>query len=271
MTALGAVRCVWLRYFDVYRKRWKFALVTTFVEPLLYLFAFGFGLDSMIGTVQVAGIELTYRQFIFAGIAAQTLLFQAFFEAAYGAFIRMYYQRIFQAIATTPITLSEVLWAEIFWDATKATFAASAVLMIGVAMGDFRPSGRSARAAVLLSGSLALRGAWPVGRGEIQDDRGNLLPAVFARLSDVSLLRGILPAHQSARVSASDRVDTAPDLRRFSPADIDPGNTARSAGSRDHPPLARNPDTLVSKGNEPQAHQVILPQAHQITRRRLIK
>jgi lipooligosaccharide transport system permease protein len=53
----------------------------------------------------------------------------------------MYYQRIFQAIAVTPITLSEVLWAELIWDASKAAFAAVAVLAIGVLMGDFRPAG----------------------------------------------------------------------------------------------------------------------------------
>jgi lipooligosaccharide transport system permease protein len=141
MTTLGAIRLVWMRYFAVYCKSLKYALVTTFVEPLLYLFAFGFGLGTMIGAVRVSEVELTYRQFIFGGIVAQTLMFQGFFEAAYGSFIRMYYQRIFQAIAVTPITLSEVLWAELIWDASKAAFAALAVLGIGVLMGDFRPMG----------------------------------------------------------------------------------------------------------------------------------
>lgn len=141
MTTLGAIECVWLRHFDVYRKSLGYALITTFAEPLLYLFAFGFGLGSLIGKVTLLGIELTYRQFIFAGIVAQTLMFQGFFEAAYGSFIRMYYQKIFQAIAVTPITLSEVLWAEIVWDASKATFSASVVILIGVSMKDFSPSG----------------------------------------------------------------------------------------------------------------------------------
>src|SRR5215469_2760546 len=136
MTTLEAVRCVWLRYFDVYRKSLVYGLVTTFVEPLMYLSAFGFGLGSMVGRVNLLGIELSYRQFIFVGIVAQTLMFQGFFEAAYGSFIRMYYQKIFQAIAVTPITLSEVLWAEIIWDASKATFSASVVMAIGVVMGD---------------------------------------------------------------------------------------------------------------------------------------
>lgn len=158
MTALGAIRCVWLRYFDVYCKSLVYGIVTTFVEPLLYLFAFGFGLGSIVGKVHVLGVELTYRQFIFAGIAAQALMFQGFFESAYGSFIRMYYQRIFQAIAVTPITLSEVLWAELFWDASKATFSSGAVLIIGVAMGDFRLPGALLALPLCFVGALLFAG-----------------------------------------------------------------------------------------------------------------
>jgi lipooligosaccharide transport system permease protein len=138
---LWAIRCVWLRYFDVFRKGLGYALVTTFIEPLLFLVSFGYGVGSMVGSVRVAGAEVSYRQFIFAGILGQTVLFQGFFEAAYGGFIRMYYQRIFQAIATTPITLEEVLWGELLWDASKATFASSIVLFIGSLTGDFSPIG----------------------------------------------------------------------------------------------------------------------------------
>ena len=141
MTAWWGISRVWLRYFDVYRKSIFYSVVTTFIEPVLYLIAFGFGLGGMIKQVHVHGMDISYRRFVFAGIVGQTILFQSFFEAAYGSFIRMYYQRVFQAIATTPITLSEVLWAELMWDASKATFAALAVLIIGSVMGDFNPWG----------------------------------------------------------------------------------------------------------------------------------
>lgn len=138
---MSDVLLVWIRYFDVFRKGLVYGLVTTFTEPLLYLFAFGYGLGGMVGEVHALGREVSYRDFIFAGIVTQTMLFQGFFEGAYGGFIRMYYQRVFQAIATTPITLSEVLWAELLWDASKATFAAVAVLLLGVAIGAFSPLG----------------------------------------------------------------------------------------------------------------------------------
>jgi lipooligosaccharide transport system permease protein len=139
LDSLWAVRCVWLRYFDVFRKSLRFYIVTTFSEPILYLLSFGLGMGALVGTVKVHGMEVSYRSFVFAGIIGQTVLFQGFYEASFGAFVRMYYQKIFGAMAVTPITLSEVLWGELLWDATKATVAAEVVTLIGVALGDFRP------------------------------------------------------------------------------------------------------------------------------------
>jgi len=137
--SLWGVRCVWLRYFDVFRKSLRFYLVTTFCEPILYLLAFGLGVGALVGTLKVDGMEVSYRSFVFAGIIGQTVLFQGFFEASFGSFVRMYYQKIFSSMAVTPITLSEVLWGELLWDATKASAAAEVVTLIGVALGNFPP------------------------------------------------------------------------------------------------------------------------------------
>jgi lipooligosaccharide transport system permease protein len=148
------IRCVWRRYFDVFRKNILYGLMTTFLEPILNLLAFGYGLGGMIGTISVHEQTLSYRQFIFGGIVCQSILFQGFFDAAYGSFVRMYYQRIFKSIATTPITLSEVLWGELGWDASRATFSASVVLLIGTAVGDFSPLGSLLCLPVCFAGAL---------------------------------------------------------------------------------------------------------------------
>jgi lipooligosaccharide transport system permease protein len=130
---------VWLRYYTVFTKSIVFYFVTTFVQPLLFLLAFGVGVGALVGVLTANGAHVSYRAFVFSGVIGQTALFSGFFEASYGAFVRMYYQRVFQAIAITPITLSEVLWGELLWDATKAGIAAEGVALIGVVTGDFSP------------------------------------------------------------------------------------------------------------------------------------
>ena len=137
--SLWGIWCVWKRYFSAFLKSLVYYLMTTFLEPIFYLLSFGVGVGAWSGDLTTRGVHLTYRSFVFSGIIAQTVLFQGFFEGSYGAFVRMYYQKIFQAIAITPVTLSEVLWGELLWDATKATVAAEVVALIGVCTGDFHP------------------------------------------------------------------------------------------------------------------------------------
>ena len=150
-----AIWLVWKRYFAIFRKSWVYGLVVTVTEPLLILFAFGFGLGRMMDDgVPFRGVQLEYREFVLAGVCGQAVLLQGYFEGAYGSFVRMYYQRIFQAIAVTPITLSEVLWAELFWDATRASFSAVMILAIGVAIGDFEPLGALLAAPLVCVGGL---------------------------------------------------------------------------------------------------------------------
>ncbi len=156
--SLWGVRCVWLRYFDVFRKNLWYYLVTTFSEPILYLLAFGLGLGSLIGELSTGGGQVSYRSFVFAGIIGQTVLMQGFYESSYGAFVRMYYQKIFTAMSATPITLSEVLWGELLWDATKAAVAAEVVALIGVAMGDFPLRSLATVLPVAFAGSLVFAG-----------------------------------------------------------------------------------------------------------------
>jgi len=135
--SLWSIWCVWLRYFAAFIKSLPYYLGTTFLEPIFYLLSFGVGVGALVGGITTQGVHLSYRSFIFSGIIAQTVLFQGFYEGAFGAFVRMYYQKIFQAIAITPVTLSEVLWGELLWDSTKATVAAEVVALIGVATKDF--------------------------------------------------------------------------------------------------------------------------------------
>ncbi len=121
---------VWQRNCSVYRKTWKISFLPPLLEPLLYLAAFGVGLGSLVGTVPYRGGEVDYLTFIAPGLLSVAIMYNAFFETTYSSFVRMYYQKTFDAMLATPLTLEEVILGELAWAATKSLLAASLMLAV---------------------------------------------------------------------------------------------------------------------------------------------
>jgi lipooligosaccharide transport system permease protein len=121
---------VWRRDLMVYQKIWKVNLLTPILEPLLYLLAFGVGLSGMVGKISYQQHEVSYVEFIVPGLLAINIMYSAFMENTYASFVRMYYQKTFDAMLATPLSLEEVIAGEILWGATKAVIAT--LIMQGV-------------------------------------------------------------------------------------------------------------------------------------------
>jgi lipooligosaccharide transport system permease protein len=121
---------VWHRNLTVYRKIWKVVFLPPLLEPLLYLAAFGVGLSVLIGTVHYETREVSYISFIAPALIAVNIMYSAFFENTYASFVRLYYQKTFDAMMATPLCLEEIMTGEIVWAATKAVVAT--IIMQGV-------------------------------------------------------------------------------------------------------------------------------------------
>jgi len=117
---------VWQRNFTVYSKRYKSSMVLNFFEPLLYLIALGFGLGAFVK--EINGVP--YIKFIAPGIIASSSMFAATFESTYGTYIRMTYQKTFDAILATPINVDDLITGELLWSATKGTFYGLCIMAV---------------------------------------------------------------------------------------------------------------------------------------------
>ncbi|OIP88567.1 MAG: ABC transporter permease [Syntrophaceae bacterium CG2_30_49_12] len=121
---------VWQRNFTVYRQNWKISFITPMLEPLFYLLAFGVGLSMLVGKIHFQGYEISYPRFIAPALIAINIMNTAFFENTYSSFVRMYYQKTFDAMMATPLTLEEIITGEIIWGATKAVIATAIMLLV---------------------------------------------------------------------------------------------------------------------------------------------
>jgi lipooligosaccharide transport system permease protein len=121
---------VWQRNFTVYRQTWKISFLPPLLEPLFYLLAFGVGLSILVGNIVYGGSEISYTSFIAPALLAINIMNNAFYENMYGSFVRMYYQKTFDAMMATPLSLAEIITGEIVWGATKSVMATT--IMLGV-------------------------------------------------------------------------------------------------------------------------------------------
>jgi len=81
---------------------------------------------------------LSYTAFIAPALIATAVMWNAFFETTYGSFVRMYYQKTFDGMLSTPLSLEEIIIAEIVWSATKAVGAAAVMLLVLGVLGYVR-------------------------------------------------------------------------------------------------------------------------------------
>jgi lipooligosaccharide transport system permease protein len=107
---------VWQRHWLVYTKLYKTSFALNFAEPALYLVAMGFGLGSFVPDIH----GQSYINYIAPGIVASSSVFAAVYECTYGTYIRMTFQKTFDAILATPVNLDDLVLGELLWGATKS-------------------------------------------------------------------------------------------------------------------------------------------------------
>jgi len=122
---------VWRRNFDVFMKTIRVNFLPSLLEPILYLVALGVGLGGFIQSVE----GMPYINFIAPALVAISIMYGSFFECTYASFVRMYYQKTFDAIIATPVSVEEVIAGELVWGATRATINSTTVLVVIAAFG----------------------------------------------------------------------------------------------------------------------------------------
>ncbi|MBA44427.1 MAG: nodulation protein NodJ [Magnetococcales bacterium] len=128
---LNSVGAMWWRNLKVWMAHFWPSMTGSFAQPLLFLFAFGFGLGAVIDQMG----NTSYLVYVLPGIVANAVFFQASFEGSISAFSRFHLQKTYNAILAAPVSLFEILVAEAVWAATKALVSGIAVLIVGLAIG----------------------------------------------------------------------------------------------------------------------------------------
>ncbi len=126
---------VFLRNLLVWRKLAIPSLIGNIAEPLMWLVAFGYGLGALVGQVTLGDQQVPYLVFLASGSICMSAMNAASVEALYSAFSRMHVQKTWDGIMNAPVTLDNVLLAEMLWAAWKALFTVTAIMGVMLALG----------------------------------------------------------------------------------------------------------------------------------------
>ena len=122
---------VWHRNLVVFFRTWKVNFFPPLIEAFLYLFAIGMGIGTYVK--EIDGIP--YINFIAPAILAIAVMNSAFFECTYGSYVRMYYQKSFDAMIATPLSIEDVIAGELLWGATRSVLYVIIMLPVLAAFG----------------------------------------------------------------------------------------------------------------------------------------
>ncbi|HEY6496860.1 MAG TPA: ABC transporter permease [Trebonia sp.] len=123
------------RHARFYRRFWLI-IVAGAAEPLFYLLSVGVGIGALIGTVTgPAGEPVPYREFVAPGLLAVSALNGALNDSTFNIYGRLKFDKLYDAVLTTPLGARDVAFAEIGWAVLRGVIYSFSFLIVMAAMG----------------------------------------------------------------------------------------------------------------------------------------
>jgi lipooligosaccharide transport system permease protein len=120
----------------VYRRTWKGSIFQSFLGPVLFLAAMGFGLGSLIARGPTRTVEgVSYLAFLAPALLAATAMQTAFVEATYPVLARIQWLRTYEGMLATPIGVLDLLIGEFGWLALRLALGSSAFFLVMLLFG----------------------------------------------------------------------------------------------------------------------------------------
>ncbi|HET9058580.1 MAG TPA: ABC transporter permease [Acidimicrobiales bacterium] len=164
-------------------RTWRADIGTTIVAPFLYLASLGAGLGGLIGhghaMASLGGVD--YMHFVAPALLAANAMQVALSRATYAVFgQRRFWSGAYRSMQASPITLKQIVTAEMSWVAARCAIATSVYLAVSAAFGTI---GSGEAVLCLLVGPLiGLAFAAPISAFSITLEHDHPLVLIFRLL-----------------------------------------------------------------------------------------
>jgi len=130
-TYSGRARTVIERSYLAFRSSTWIVVLTGFLEPVFYLFSFGYGVGKLIGEMSIApNRTVSYAAFIAPALLATSAMNGAIYDATWNVFFKMKFDRVYQGMLATSLGPLDVAMGEMGWALLRGVVYSTAFMSI---------------------------------------------------------------------------------------------------------------------------------------------
>jgi len=124
-------------YLTSYRRVWRGSVVTSIVNPVLYLTALGVGLGSIVNRGS-SPLGIPYLDFVAPGLMAAVAMQIAAAECSWPVMAAVRWTRQYHAMLATPLRARDIVVGHQLWVASRVASSATVYLVVIAAFGVVR-------------------------------------------------------------------------------------------------------------------------------------
>jgi lipooligosaccharide transport system permease protein len=117
-----------------YRRTWRGTVISSFVNPVLFLAAMGVGLGGLVDATDNE-LAIPYLAFVATGLMAATAMQAGAGDGAWPVMAGVKWRKEFHGAITTPIGPADIVVGRFFWGVIRLTFMLVVFAIIAVAFG----------------------------------------------------------------------------------------------------------------------------------------
>ena len=117
-----------------YRRTWRGTVITSFVNPVLFLAAMGAGLGSLVDT-GTGDLGVPYLAFVATGLMAATAMQNGAGDGSFPVMAGVLWRKNFHGTITTPLGPSDIIWGRFIWGMARLVFVLFVFALISVGFG----------------------------------------------------------------------------------------------------------------------------------------
>ena len=111
-------------------------VLTGFLEPVLFLFAFGYGIGELIGSIAPSGgKEISYAMYIAPGLLATSAMNGAIYDSTWNVFFKIKHGRLYESMLATSLGTLDVALGEIVWALLRGLMYATGFMAVVTPLG----------------------------------------------------------------------------------------------------------------------------------------